>query len=122
MPSARGCSRAIAKCSSGPEAAGRACTTLARLLQLNFETYLPDDLHVKMDRMSMAHALETRSPFLDTAVVEFGAALPDQLRMRLGKGKIAAAPRDEGHPARTRFSLAARWASARRSALGFAAS
>jgi asparagine synthase (glutamine-hydrolysing) len=63
-------------------------TTLSRLLQLNFETYLLDDLNVKMDRVSMAHALETRSPFLDTAVVEFGASLPDRLRMRFGKGKI----------------------------------
>jgi asparagine synthase (glutamine-hydrolysing) len=63
-------------------------STLARLLQLNFETYLLDDLLVKMDRMSMAHALEARSPFLDTAVVEFGASLPDRLRMRFGKGKI----------------------------------
>ncbi len=63
-------------------------STLARLLQLNFETYLLDDLLVKMDRMSMAHGLETRSPFLDTAVVEFGASLPDRLRMRLGKGKV----------------------------------
>jgi asparagine synthase (glutamine-hydrolysing) len=63
-------------------------STLARLLQLNFRTYLPDDLLVKMDRMSMAHALEARSPFLDTAVVEFGASLPDRLRMRLGRGKV----------------------------------
>ncbi len=63
-------------------------STLARLLQLNFETYLLDDLLVKMDRMSMAHGLEARSPFLDTAVVEFGAALPDRLRMRFGKGKL----------------------------------
>ena len=63
-------------------------STLARLLQLNFETYLLDDLLVKMDRLSMAHGLEARSPFLDTAVVEFGASLPDRLRMRLGKGKI----------------------------------
>jgi asparagine synthase (glutamine-hydrolysing) len=63
-------------------------STLARLLQVNFETYLLDDLLVKMDRMSMAHGLEARSPFLDTAVVEFGASLPDRLRMRLGKGKI----------------------------------
>ena len=63
-------------------------STLARLLQLNFETYLLDDLLVKMDRMSMAHGLEARSPFLDTAVIEFGASLPDRLRMRLGKGKI----------------------------------
>ena len=83
-------SRATASRSSGRSRAigdGRA-STLSRLLQLNFETYLLDDLHVKMDRMSMAHALETRSPFLDTAVVEFGASLPDRLRMRLGKGKI----------------------------------
>jgi asparagine synthase (glutamine-hydrolysing) len=68
-------------------AAGRG-STLSRLLQLNFETYLLDDLLVKMDRMSMAHGLEARSPFLDTAVVEFGASLPDRLRMRFGKGKI----------------------------------
>jgi asparagine synthase (glutamine-hydrolysing) len=68
--------------------AGGTGSTLARLLQLNFETYLLDDLLVKMDRMSMAHGLEARSPFLDTAVVEFGAALPDRLRMRFGKGKL----------------------------------
>jgi asparagine synthase (glutamine-hydrolysing) len=73
---------------SGATAGAARDTTLSRLLQLNFETYLPDDLHVKMDRMSMAHALETRSPFLDTALVEFGASLPDRLRMRFGKGKI----------------------------------
>jgi asparagine synthase (glutamine-hydrolysing) len=70
------------------EAADGRVSTLSRLLQLNFETYLLDDLNVKMDRMSMAHALETRSPFLDTAVVEFGASLPDRLRMRLGRGKV----------------------------------
>jgi asparagine synthase (glutamine-hydrolysing) len=63
-------------------------SALARLLQLNFRTYLLDDLLVKMDRMSMAHGLEARSPFLDTALVEFGASLPDRLRMRMGKGKI----------------------------------
>jgi asparagine synthase (glutamine-hydrolysing) len=68
--------------------AAGAGSTLARLLQLNFETYLIDDLLVKMDRMSMAHGLEARSPFLDTAVVEFGASLPDRLRMRRGKGKL----------------------------------
>lgn len=61
---------------------------LARLLQLNFRTYLLDDLLVKVDRMSMAHGLEARSPFLDTAVIEFGASLPNRLRMRLGKGKV----------------------------------
>jgi asparagine synthase (glutamine-hydrolysing) len=63
-------------------------STLARLLHLNFKTYLHDDLLVKMDRTSMAHGLEARSPFLDTALVEFGAGLPDRLRMRWGRGKL----------------------------------
>jgi len=54
---------------------------LHRLLNANFMTYLPDDLHVKMDRMSMANALETRSPMLDTAVVEFVASLPPEMKI-----------------------------------------
>ncbi len=67
---------------------GGSASPLARLLQQNFKTYLLDDLLVKMDRCSMAHGLEARSPFLDTAVVEFGAALPNRLRMKWGKGKL----------------------------------
>lgn len=55
---------------------------LAQLLYLNAKTYLPDDLHVKMDRASMAHALETRSPFLDRALMEYAAALPDRFKLR----------------------------------------
>src|SRR5262249_2855165 len=54
---------------------------LHRLLHFNFMTYLPDDLHVKMDRMSMANALETRSPMLDTSLVEVVAPLPPQLKI-----------------------------------------
>jgi asparagine synthase (glutamine-hydrolysing) len=57
---------------------------LHQLLYLNFMTYLPDDLHVKMDRMSMASSLETRSPMLDTALVEFVALLPPGLKIRRG--------------------------------------
>jgi asparagine synthase (glutamine-hydrolysing) len=55
---------------------------LARLLYLNYRTYLPEDLLVKMDRMTMAHGLEARSPFLDTALTEFAGALPDSLKLR----------------------------------------
>lgn len=57
-------------------------STLARTLSLNFETYLPEDLLVKVDRCSMAHGLELRSPFLDRELMEFAAALPDRYRIR----------------------------------------
>ena len=60
--------------------AGR--SALAQTLQHNFETYLPYDLNVKVDRTSMAHALETRSPFLDTALCEYVAGLPDDFKLR----------------------------------------
>jgi asparagine synthase (glutamine-hydrolysing) len=49
---------------------------LDQILFANLKTYLPDDLAVKMDRMSMAHSLEARSPFLDTALVEYAARIP----------------------------------------------
>ena len=55
---------------------------LARLLDLNLRTYLLDDLLPKVDRMSMAHALEVRSPFLDTELVEFVARLPPAMKLR----------------------------------------
>jgi asparagine synthase (glutamine-hydrolysing) len=55
---------------------------LSRLLHCNFHDYLVNDLHVKVDRCSMASSLEARSPFMDTAVIEFAAALPDDLKLR----------------------------------------
>ncbi|MEA2322768.1 MAG: hypothetical protein QOD81_2618 [Solirubrobacteraceae bacterium] len=55
---------------------------LERLLALNLETYLLDDLLVKVDRMSMAHALEVRAPFLDHELVEFAAGLPPRFKAR----------------------------------------
>ena len=55
---------------------------LDRLLDFNLRTYLLDDLLVKTDRMSMAHTLEVRSPFLDAAVVEFAASLPPGFKFR----------------------------------------
>jgi asparagine synthase (glutamine-hydrolysing) len=60
----------------------RGASPLAQALYVNFHEYLPGDLHVKMDRCSMAHGLETRSPFLDTGVIEYAMSLPDRLKLR----------------------------------------
>jgi asparagine synthase (glutamine-hydrolysing) len=56
--------------------------TLDRLLFLNLKTYLLDDLLPKVDRMAMAHALEVRSPFLDTALVELALGLAPSTKVR----------------------------------------
>lgn len=53
-----------------------------RVLYLNARTYLLDDLNVKMDRASMAASLETRSPFLDTALIDYASTLPGNLKAR----------------------------------------
>lgn len=44
--------------------------------------YLPDDLLMKVDRMSMAHGLEVRVPLIDYRIVEFAATLPPDLKLR----------------------------------------
>jgi asparagine synthase (glutamine-hydrolysing) len=50
-------------------------------------TYLPEDLLVKVDRASMAHGLECRSPLLDQEMVTFSCSLPPVWKIRNGKGK-----------------------------------
>jgi asparagine synthetase B (glutamine-hydrolysing) len=60
---------------------------LDQILYANFKTYLPDDLAVRMDRMSMAHSLETRSPFLDTALIEYLATIPAARKVGLRRLK-----------------------------------
>jgi asparagine synthase (glutamine-hydrolysing) len=50
-------------------------------LSADVNLYLADDLLVKMDRASMAHALEARSPFLDHVLMEYVATLPPGFKL-----------------------------------------
>ncbi len=55
---------------------------LNRFLWLDQLCYLPDDILNKCDRMSMAHSLEVRPPFLDHRIIEFAATLPENFKIR----------------------------------------
>ena len=61
---------------------------LNQFLWLDQLYYLPDDILNKCDRMSMAHSLEVRPPFLDHRLVEFAASLPEDMKIRGGKLKF----------------------------------
>ncbi|MFZ0943707.1 MAG: asparagine synthase (glutamine-hydrolyzing) [Syntrophobacteraceae bacterium] len=59
---------------------------LSKILYTDLKTYLPGDILVKVDRMSMANSLEVRAPILDHNVIEFAARIPYQLKYK-GKEK-----------------------------------
>ena len=54
---------------------------LGKILYTDIKTYLPGDILVKVDRMSMANSLETRAPLLDYRVVEYAANIPSALKL-----------------------------------------
>jgi asparagine synthase (glutamine-hydrolysing) len=59
----------------------------AQMMAVDIETYLPEDILTKVDRMSMAHSIESRVPLLDNEVVEFAARLPASMKIRNGRLK-----------------------------------
>jgi asparagine synthase (glutamine-hydrolysing) len=61
---------------------------LAPFLWLDQKFYLADDILTKSDRMSMAHSVEVRPPFLDHRIVEFAASLPADLKIRGSQQKV----------------------------------
>ena len=60
---------------------------MSRALYTDLKTYLPGDILVKVDRMSMANSLECRAPLLDYRIVEFAASLPMSMKRRPGSSK-----------------------------------
>lgn len=53
----------------------------------DIESYLLDDILVKVDRMTMANSLEARAPLLDVKLVEWAVRLPNDMKMRDGRSK-----------------------------------
>ena len=60
---------------------------LNRAMYVDAVTWMADDVLVKVDRMSMAHGLEVRAPFLDHRIMEFAASLPPSWKVKLNSTK-----------------------------------
>jgi asparagine synthase (glutamine-hydrolysing) len=63
-------------------AQSRATDTLSRLMHIDSSIFLPDDLMIKNDRMSMAHSLEARVPMTDMELTDFMSRVPPRLKLR----------------------------------------
>ncbi len=61
---------------------------LAAHLWFDQKYFLPEDILAKVDRISMAHSIEVRPPFLDHRIVEFAASLPDRLKIAGSRQKL----------------------------------
>lgn len=57
------------------------------MMLVDFMSYLPDDILVKVDRASMGASLETRIPFLDHRIIEFAWSLPLSMKVKNGHSK-----------------------------------
>ena len=55
---------------------------LNKMLYVDTKTWLPDDLLIKADKITMANSIELRVPFLDHKVMEFAASLPTNFKVR----------------------------------------
>jgi asparagine synthase (glutamine-hydrolysing) len=60
---------------------------LHRLLRLQYEHWLPENMLLRQDKLSMAHSIEARVPFLDHTLVEFTQRVPPNLKVRRLTGK-----------------------------------
>ncbi|MGH7315878.1 MAG: asparagine synthase (glutamine-hydrolyzing), partial [Candidatus Rokuibacteriota bacterium] len=60
---------------------------LHQMLYVDLKTWLPNDILVKVDRMTMANSLEVRSPLLDHRLIELAATMPADMKYRKGTSK-----------------------------------
>jgi asparagine synthase (glutamine-hydrolysing) len=66
---------------------GDHASDVERMMYCDAVSYLPGDILCKVDRASMAIALETRVPYLDHRVAELAARIPLHMKIRGGRGK-----------------------------------
>jgi asparagine synthase (glutamine-hydrolysing) len=59
----------------------------SQMMRFDAETYLPEDVLTKVDRMSMAHSIESRVPLLDNEVIQFASTLRPDMKIRNGRRK-----------------------------------
>jgi asparagine synthase (glutamine-hydrolysing) len=59
----------------------------SQMMRFDSETYLPEDILTKVDRMSMAHSIESRVPLLDNEVIDLAMSLPAAFKIKNGRRK-----------------------------------
>lgn len=70
---------------------------LSQMLAIEVALRLPDRINHRLDRLSMAHAIEARAPFMDPAVIDLALSVPHALRYRQGQGKWILRSAMQGH-------------------------
>ena len=60
---------------------------LTKMFLIDFEYWLPHDILLKADKMSMAHSVELRTPFMDIDVFNYSRTIPNKYLVKNGIGK-----------------------------------